>query len=225
MDIYSVWLSYLKHPFNFNNDTCLSSNITFPSGCERLMLEILSNSADNIVRSRQSGINPGKIIMSMDRNTVIIRNGGVPIPIEIKQGTLIYIPELIFGTLLTSSNYEGERHGIGRNGIGAKACNIYSKYFKVVVADSIRKLLYTQVWTDNMLVRTDPVIEPYASSESFVETTYVMDFERFKYKEYPDEAFYLFARHCIDISFTLKIEVIFNGKSYDFSNIKKEDKR
>lgn len=206
--------------FDFNNDTCSQSNITFPAGCERIMLEILSNTADNVVRSRQLGVNPGKITMAMDRKTVVIRNNGVPIPVEIKQGTSMYVPELIFGNMLTSSNYEGERYGIGRNGIGAKACNIYSKYFKVTIGDSIRKLLYTQVWGNNMQARSDPVIEPYNAIESFAEIAYVMDFERFKYTEYPDEAFFLFARHCVDISFTLKLPVIFNSKSYDFSNIK-----
>src|SRR5579863_6170343 len=76
--------------FDFNSNTCSQVNITFPSGCERLMLEIISNSADNIVRSRKLNVDPGKIIMNMDRNIVTIRNGGVPIPVEIKQGTNMY---------------------------------------------------------------------------------------------------------------------------------------
>lgn len=38
---------------------------------------------------------------------------------------------MIFGTLLTSSNYNDEERKVtgGRNGYGAKLCNIFSKKF------------------------------------------------------------------------------------------------
>ena len=49
------------------------------------------------------------------------------------------MPELIFGHLLTSSNYNDDQKKItgGRNGYGAKLTNIFSKKFVVETADSI----------------------------------------------------------------------------------------
>jgi DNA topoisomerase-2 len=43
----------------------------------------------------------------------------------------VYIPELIFGHLLTSSNYDDSIKKVtgGRNGYGAKLTNIFSKKF------------------------------------------------------------------------------------------------
>ena len=56
----------------------------------------------------------------------------------------IYIPEMIFGHLLTSSNYDDDQQKVtgGRNGYGAKLCNIFSKEFTLETADSRTKKKY-----------------------------------------------------------------------------------
>ena len=56
------------------------------------------------------------------------------------------LPKLIFGTLLTSSNYKAGRHGAGRNGYGSKLINIYSHWFIVEVWDDYNELYYYQKW-------------------------------------------------------------------------------
>jgi len=55
---------------------------------------------------------------------------------------LRYVPELIFGHLLTSSNYDDNetRFTGGRHGFGAKLTNIFSKRFKIEIGDAQRKL-------------------------------------------------------------------------------------
>lgn len=47
----------------------------------------------------------------------------------------MYVPEMIFGVLLTGSNYDDDEKRVvgGRNGYGAKLANVYSKKFKVDV--------------------------------------------------------------------------------------------
>ena len=67
----------------------------------------------------------------------------------------LYVPELIFGELLTSSNYDDKVKKVtgGRNGLGAKLANAYSTMFEVEVADSKNRKLYKQVWRDNMSVK------------------------------------------------------------------------
>lgn len=59
----------------------------------------------------------------------------------------MYVPELIFGTLLTSSNYNDDQRKVtgGRNGYGAKLCNIFSTEFTVETACSESGKLFKQV--------------------------------------------------------------------------------
>lgn len=64
----------------------------------------------------------------------------------------IYIPEMIFGHLLTGSNFDDDEKKIvgGRNGYGAKLANIYSKKFIVECCDYQRGLQFSMTWTNNM---------------------------------------------------------------------------
>ena len=213
--------------FDLENSTMMTSNVNFVPGCERLYLEVLTNASDNVGRSRRAGVDPGIIEIEMTNSTISVTNYGLPIPIEIHPEEKVYVPQMIFGSLLTSSNYEVDRHEAGTNGIGAKAANIFSKEFIVIVNDHIRKLKYTQVWSDNMTIRSEPIIEKYKEKVSSVKIIYKMDFERFKYPVpngqeggYPKDAFSLFARHAVDISFTSKTLVKFNGSEFNFSNIR-----
>ena len=204
--------------FDLNTMKMVKQTITFPFAIRHLFLEGLCNATDNANFSRNDGIDPGDVRIFMDKRTISIRNGGHPIPVEIHPEHGIYGPELIFGTLLTSSNYKGVQTGIGKNGYGAKLINVFSKSFIVVVGDNIRHLKYTQVWNDNMQIRGEPQIEQY-TGESYVQITYILDFLRFGYTEYPDEALALIARHAVDASFTCKIPVVFNGVTLSYPKI------
>ena len=94
----------------------------------------------------------------------------------------VYVPELIFGHLLTSSNYNDNIKKVtgGRNGFGAKLTNIFSKKFTVTTADSSNKKKYTQVFKNNLSEICPPKIEPFsADSFDFTEVTFEPDLKRF----------------------------------------------
>lgn len=213
--------------FDLVNGKMVHNVIDFVPGCERIYLEILTNASDNVGRSRRAGVDPGKIDILMNNRVISVTNYGLPIPVEIHPEQQIYVPQMIFGTLLTSSHYEVERHEAGTNGIGAKAANIFSTEFMIIVHDHVRHLKYTQVWNSNMTIRGEPAIEPFTGKQSSVQIVYVMDFARFGYPlptetegGYPPEAFWLFARHAVDISFTAKTKVSFNGHEFNYANIR-----
>jgi DNA topoisomerase-2 len=197
-------------------------NIDFAPGCERLFLEIISNSADNCVKSRKAGVECGQIETTMDNKRITVKNYGLPIPLGINPKTKKYVPEMIFGSMLSGSNLRDDvdRHGIGRNGIGAKAANIFSTKFEVNIENHIMKKQYHQIWENNMLVCHKPTIEPFTGPISSVCISYECEFSYFGYEEYPKEAFDLFRRHVADISFTSKVPVTFNEEQYNFSNYK-----
>jgi DNA topoisomerase-2 len=213
--------------YNIETKQMLTGNIDFTPGCERIYMEILTNASDNVGRSRREGVNPGQIDIVMNNSTISITNHGLPIPVVLTEEGDMYVPQMIFGTLLTSSNYDKDRHEAGTNGIGAKATNIFSTEFMIIIHDHIRKSKYTQVWNNNMRVCGPHDIQPYNGTSSSVQIVYKMDFARFGYPVpngneggYPGEAFALFARHAVDISFTAKTTVTFNGHIFNFENIR-----
>jgi DNA topoisomerase II len=198
--------------FDLNIKKFVRQVIEFPQGAERLFLEILSNAGDNVERSRMCKFDPGKVTIKMDRKWVIIRNEGVPLAIERSTNNL-WVPYMVFGVLLTSSNYDKKKVRVlgGRNGFGAKLTNIFSKYFKIDIGDNIRKLRYIQIWKNNMDPKDieEPIIAPY-EGPNYTEVTYMMDFERFGYDQYSDESVALFAGYAADLSWTCKVPVTFN---------------
>ena len=215
-DLRTEWLLDLQH------HRLVQSQISLSQGMERLYLEILSNAGDNADFSRRAGVNPGKIHVTMDRTTVTIRNGGVPIPVEYHPDFPgEWVPSTILGKLRTSSNYDPSviRMGCGRNGYGAKLANIFSTCFRARIGDANSRRLYTGTWTQNMKIGPEVSIEAY-TGESFVEISWAVDFKRFNMTQYADEAFGLFARYAADFSLTCKVPVSFNGQEMDLRNIR-----
>ena len=193
------------------NPCFIQELVNLPEGCERIFLEILSNSGDNVQDSREKNFPIGKISIQMDRQVITIRNNGIPIPVIIHPKEDIYTPELTFGHLLTSKRYDQSeaKKVAGRNGYGAKLCNIFSTKFTARVGDPYNGLQYYQQWGKKLDLDGPSVITEY-HGEPFVEISYQMDFQRFGYTEYPDEAFRIFARHAADVALTCKVPVYFN---------------
>ena len=72
-----------------------------------------------------------KVDINPEKGIIKIKNGGNGIPIEIHKTYNMYAPQLIFGNLLTRSNYNDNIKKVtgGRNGYGAKLINIFSNTF------------------------------------------------------------------------------------------------
>jgi len=93
-----------------------------------------------------------KVDIDVDANCIKVWNNGKGIPVTIHKEHNIYVPELIFGNLLTSSNYNDDQQKVtgGRNGFGAKLTNIFSTKFIVETGDSKHSKIYKQVFSKNM---------------------------------------------------------------------------
>lgn len=95
-----------------------------------------------------------KIDITIDPANCMISvwNNGAGIPVTIHKDEKVFVPEMIFGQLLTSSNYDDDQKKVtgGRNGFGAKLANIFSTKFIVETADSKNKKHYKQVFRNNM---------------------------------------------------------------------------
>jgi DNA topoisomerase-2 len=119
-------------------------------------------------------------------NSVTVYNAGVGIPIKKHEtekgadGKPLWIPELIFGHLLTSSNYNDDEQRVtgGRNGYGAKLANVFSSLFKIKISDG--KKVYEQTWTDNMSkVEPPDIVTSTDKISPYVSITFYPDWKRF----------------------------------------------
>ena len=150
--------------------------------------EIVVNALDQV---NASGAGVRRIDISIDRASGVIEvcNDGVGLPVEVHSEHGCYAPELIFGHLLTSANYDDadERTIGGQNGIGAKACNIFSEWFEVETLDASRRLLYRQRFESNMLRTLEPVVKDVKAKtpKPYVRVRFLPDYARFRWTASP----------------------------------------
>eukprot|EP00978_Attheya_sp_CCMP212_P006233 scaffold14122_cov44-Attheya_sp.AAC.3 len=136
----------------------------------------------------------------------ICNNGrGIPVQLHKKEG--LYIPELIFGHLLTGSNFSEAQKKVtgGRHGYGAKLTNIFSKRFVVETADAVAGLVYRQEWTDNMSTCHPATMTPMSKDqEEYTRITFVPDLEKLTHTasttSIPQEDYDYMCRRVIDIA-------------------------
>ena len=202
------------HKFTF-----VEENMDYPVSCEKLYLEILNNASDNIINSRNRNHDIGEIIVNIDKRLINIRNGGVPIPIEMNDKHNMWTPHLLFHELLTSSTYnKPKRTGIGQNGYGAKLTNLFSKYFRCKIGDPYNKKEYIEEWRNNRSHNIKHIITEGYAGEPYVDITFEMDFERFGYTEYPESVIGLYGAAAVEVSGTCHVPVTFNGHRFEFNN-------
>ncbi len=108
-----------------------NEEISFVPALYKIFDEVLVNAADNYQRDKR--MNLLKVVINMQEGYVSVHNNGKGIPVEIHKEEKIYVPEMIFGHLLTGSNYDDDDKKVvgGRNGYGAKLANIFSHKFIV----------------------------------------------------------------------------------------------
>jgi len=121
---------------------------------------------------------------------------------------------MIFGHLLTSSNYDDEQQKVtgGRNGYGAKLCNVFSTEFTLETADSKTKKKYVQTWTNNMSKMGKAKITDN-KCDDFTKVTFTPDFKKFGMAGMDDDFEALVKRRVYDLAGTSKgVKVHLNGE-------------
>ena len=179
--------------------------IEYVPGLYKIFDEILVNSLDQVTRLKQQSTTEHqvkKISIEISRETgrISVENDGDGIDVIKHPEEGVFVPELIFGHLLTSSNYNDDDARIigGQNGIGAKACNIFSKEFIVETIDARTGLKYVQHFRDNMSIREAPKITK-SSKKPMTRIEFLPDYARFHCAGLSNDMYYLFLRRCYDM--------------------------
>ena len=142
-------------------------------------------------------------------------NDGRGIPVELHPTEQLYVPELIFGHLLTGSNFDDDQKKTtgGRNGYGAKLANIFSSEFIVETADEAEGKVFKQVFKDNMMKVGKPSIKEKACT-GWTKITWTPDLSKFGMETLDDDICDLFTRRAYDMAGCThsSVKVFLNGK-------------
>ena len=205
--------------YNNENQKMEFKELKFNPGLYKIFDEVLVNARDALIRS--SNVKHIDVTCGLVNGiyTISVKNDGDGIPIEVHKETGVYAPELIFGHLLTSGNYNKEEEKIvgGKNGYGAKLANIFSTRFQVDTRHPISLKSYSQTWTKNMSICDKPSIKKDTSSKGHVTITFCPDVNRFvgafDSTELSKDMFTVFQTRVLEISSLAgkDIKVSFNG--------------
>lgn len=182
--------------------------INYVPGLLKIFDEVIVNAIDHSVRlmlEEEKGKENVKHVKTIKVNVdkisgqISIYNDGNGIDVVMHQSLQVYIPELITGTLLTSTNYNHQEEKIigGKGGYGLKLTNIFSKEFSVETVDHYRQRVFVQHYKNNMLEKDKPSIRA-TPKLPYTRITFTPDYERFGLKGITDDIFDLFRRRTID---------------------------
>lgn len=179
----------------------------------RIFVEIVSNAIDNAQRSIGSGTKCTMIKVKLSPTECEVINDGEVIPIEKTEAEGIYNHSLIFGHLLSGSNYDDteKRYTSGRNGLGAKLTNVFSSKFTVEGVDPENHLKLVQTWTSNMKTTEDPQVTKSSRTTGYTSVKWTVDFSQFGLEELPQDILDVYAKYVLDAAITTGLKVTLNG--------------
>jgi DNA topoisomerase-2 len=160
-------------------------DIEYIPGLYKLFDEGIVNCRDHVVRMIQSNSIEKKFVTFIDTTisddgVITLSNDGNGIDIAKHPENNLWIPEMIFGHLRTSTNYNKDEKKIvgGKNGFGFKLVLIWSEYGKIETVDHIRGLKYVQEFKRNLDEICPPVITKAAGQKPYTKVTFKPDYRR-----------------------------------------------
>jgi len=194
--------------------------ISYVPAMYKIFDEILVNAADNYMRDP---LNMDAIKVDIDQaaGTIAVWNNGKGLPVVMHKEQKVYVPEMVFGMLLTSDNYQDSDCKVvgGRNGYGAKLANVFSTMFEVETSDGQNR--YTQTWHSNMGKKGTPKIVK-CKEKSYTKVTFKPDLAKFGMTALDDDTVSLLTKRVYDIagSTNEKCTVTLNGEKLDIRHFR-----
>jgi DNA topoisomerase-2 len=186
------------------------NTIQYIPGLFKLFDEGIVNCRDHAIRMEKSvsekvenAIPVSSIDVSIDEISGMITmiNDGNGIDIAQHPETNIWIPEMIFGHLRTSTNYDKTEKKIvgGKNGFGFKLVLIWSTYGEIETVDHIRGLKYKQEFRQNLDIICPPQITK-CKNKPYTKITFHPDYQRFGITGLTQDMINLFHKRVYDIA-------------------------
>ena len=212
----------------FVYDSATSSIVQRPihyiPGLYKLFDEGAVNSRDHFVRQEQAirDAKPGALPVTCiefeigDDGIISITNDGNGIDVAQHPEHKLWIPEMIFGHLRTSTNYdENKKEKIvgGKNGFGFKLVLIWSSWGRVETVDHVRGLKYIQEFKNNLDEICPPKITKCTTTKPYTKVSFRPDYTRFGIEGLTPDMRSLFEKRIYDIAAITdkSVKVKYNG--------------
>ena len=195
---------------NETSDKIIEKNISYVPGLFKLFDEGIVNCRDHVVRMQSkvdANVDNSLPVTYIDitiqeDGTIVMVNDGNGIDVVEHPEYKTWVPELIFGHLRTSTNYNKDEKKIvgGKNGFGFKLVLIWSIYGSVETVDHIRGLKYTQEFKNNLDVICSPKITKASKSKPYTKITFKPDYQRLGIDNLSPDIIALLKKRVYDIS-------------------------
>ncbi len=208
----------------FNDEKIISKEFQYIPGLYKLFDEGIVNCRDHVIRQAQavsSNVENALPVCNIEVNidddgTIHMYNDGNGIDVAQHPEYKLWIPEMIFGHLRTSTNYdEKQKEKIvgGKNGFGFKLVLIWSTWGKVETVDHVRGLKYIQEFKTNLTEICKPSITK-CKNKPYTRVSFKPDYQRLGIENLTLDMIALFKKRVYDISAVTdkRIKVKYNGE-------------
>jgi len=172
--------------FDEETNRIIKKNITFIPGLFKLFDEGIVNCRDHVIRMLGSTLEGKHLVNNIEitvspEGVITMMNDGNGIDVEQHPISKIWIPEMIFGHLRSSTNYNKDEKKIvgGKNGFGFKLVLVWSTYGSIETVDHKRGLKYKQEFKKNLDEICKPIISKASSkAKPYTKIEFKPDYER-----------------------------------------------
>ena len=177
---------------NETGDKIIEKNILYIPGLFKLFDEGVVNCRDHVIRMEKAirdgianSVPTSYIDISISESsdstgTITMVNDGSGIDVVMHPEHKIWVPEMIFGHLRTSTNYDKTEQKIvgGTNGYGIKLVLIWSVYGYIETVDHVRGLKYCQEFKNNLDEICPPIITKSGKTKPYTKIVFKPDYAR-----------------------------------------------
>jgi len=215
--------------YNDLTDKIEKKQIDINPGLYKLFDEAIVNARDHVIRMRQLLLKQenqalvekpdypvGLIDVTIDNDgKITILNDGNGIDVRIHPEYKIWIPELIFGHLRTSTNYDKTEKKIigGKNGFGFKLALIWSTWGSIETVDHKTGKKYYQEFVNNLMTINPPIITKL-KGKPYTKISFIPDYTRLGINGLSQDMISLFKKRVYDIAAVTEktVKVKFNNQ-------------
>jgi DNA topoisomerase-2 len=207
--------------FDDTSNRIVLRRIRYIPGLYKLFDEGLVNCRDHMVRmlaNNEEGTHRvSNIQVTIDTSGMItMMNDGNGIDVVMHPETNVWVPEMIFGHLRTSTNYDKTEKKIvgGKNGFGVKLAYVWSTTGSVETVDHKTGKKYEQTFERNLDIIHPPIItKAKATTKPYTKITFLPDYARLGVPGLSPDMLSLFKKRVYDLSAITdkSVKIRYNG--------------
>ena len=213
----------------YEDDKIVNKMISINPGLYKLFDEGIVNCRDHAVRCKQAIASGKQNILPVtnisidisDDGVITMMNNGNGIDVEKHPEYDIWIPEMIFGHLRTSTNYDKTEKKIvgGKNGFGFKLVLIWSTWGIVETIDHVRGLKYVQEFKNNLEEICQPKITK-SKVKPYTKVSFKPDYQRLGLSGLSSDFVNFLRRRVLDIAAVTDktVKVNYNNEQLQIAN-------